>query len=68
MNSKRHPAPNSRAHASHRAQDIVFSRSAPEKPWPTLREGQTITYELMLDADGEWYAVNIEIVAEPSLN
>lgn len=68
MNSKRHTAPLSRPQASHPTQDIVFSRPTPAKPWPTLRRGQAITYELMLDTDGQWYAINVEIVGEPPLN
>ncbi len=33
-----------------------------------LREGQTVTYELERGPGGEWQAVNIRIVEEPTLN
>jgi cold shock protein len=33
-----------------------------------LREGQTVTYEVERGPGGEWQAVNIEIVEEPTLN
>ncbi len=53
--------------AAHDAQDVFF-RSSTAQGGQVLREGQTVTYELERGPGGEWQAVNIMIVEEPTLN
>ncbi|MCK1785855.1 cold shock domain-containing protein [Pseudomonas sp. TNT11] len=51
----------------HDTQDVFF-RSSTAQGGRVLREGQTVTYEVERGPGGEWQAVNIEIVEEPTLN
>lgn len=53
--------------ATYNAQDIFF-RSTTALGGQALREGQTVTYELVRGPGGEWQAINIEIVEASTLN
>ncbi|WP_166364218.1 cold-shock protein [Pseudomonas akapageensis] len=45
--------------------DIFFRVRSVEDGGPAIKEGQTVTYELMQGKDGRYYAINIEIVDDP---
>jgi len=39
-----------------------------QEPGQQFRKGQAVTYEVVIGEDGVPYAVNIQIVAEPSVH
>jgi CspA family cold shock protein len=54
--------------AAYDEQDIFFRSATTAQGGRRLREGQTVTYELVRGPGGDWQAVNIEIVEESTLN
>ncbi|NWF10677.1 hypothetical protein HX810_23635 [Pseudomonas salomonii] len=60
-------APHHRA-VAYDEQDIFFRNTPSRQSGLVLREGQSVTYDLVRGPDGEWVAANIESVEEPTLN
>ncbi|WP_260957650.1 hypothetical protein [Pseudomonas citri] len=44
--------------------DIYFCSPPTEDGGPVIKPGQKVTYELMLGSDGQYYAVNLELISK----
>ncbi|QBF26345.1 cold shock domain-containing protein [Pseudomonas tructae] len=49
-------------------QDIFFQIGPSTPGGLILREGQVVSYELVQGPQGQWFAVDIQIIEEPPLN
>ncbi|MCL6705194.1 hypothetical protein [Pseudomonas sp. T1.Ur] len=50
--------------ADNNKQDILFSVLPTKEGGPAIKPGQKVTYELMLGDDGQYYAINIQVISE----
>jgi len=44
--------------------DIYFSVPPIKEGGPAIKPGQKVTYELMLGDDGQYYAINLQVVSD----
>ncbi|MNR41186.1 hypothetical protein D3C85_1595460 [compost metagenome] len=51
-----------------REQDIFFQTAPATPEGLVLREGQVVSYELVQGPQGQWFAVDIKIIEDTSLN
>ena len=48
--------------------EVVFLRGAVGNGSQVIREGQTVSYEVVQGEDGLWYAVDIIILDQPNVH
>ncbi|MCQ6257535.1 hypothetical protein [Pseudomonas sp. Q11] len=44
--------------------DIFFSVRPIEEGGPVIKPGQKVAYELMLGDDGQYYAINLQVISD----